>query len=199
MTSTLMVGTWRRGLVTIHTHNEGADNKELFFGTTEDTVEMENPANTAPVFLDDQDRNTPGDQDETVTREVAENTDDGENIGDAFVAEDAGDLLTFELGGADADSFGLTDPTTGTNSGLLADEGGLGLRDEERVHGDDNGDGPTGASDMITVTVMVTDEDDGAVITLITGPAPEPGDTCGGGGRRLGLGVGLQDPAEHHG
>ena len=52
MTSTLMVGTWRRGLVTMTLHNEDADNKELFFGTTETPLQMEDAANTAPVFQD---------------------------------------------------------------------------------------------------------------------------------------------------
>ena len=61
------------------------------------------PANNAPVFAA-----------ATDTREVAENTAAGENIGAPVTATDAdaGDTLTYTLGGADMDSFDI-DPATG--------------------------------------------------------------------------------------
>ena len=109
--------------------------------------------------------------------EVAENTDDGENIGDAFEATDAGDLLTFELGGADAASFGLTDPTTGTNSVYLQTKAELDFETKSEYMVTLTATDPTGASDMITVTVMVTDGTTGAVVGIdVDGDVRENGE-----------------------
>ena len=60
------------------------------------------PANNAPVFAA-----------ATDTREVAENTAAGMPIGDPVAAtdDDAGDTLTYTLGGADAASFAIDDTT----------------------------------------------------------------------------------------
>ena len=66
-------------------------------------VEMENPANAAPKFRDDQDANTPGDQADA-SRSVSENAK-GAAVGDPVTASDAGDLLIYSLSGADAASF----------------------------------------------------------------------------------------------
>ena len=53
--------------------------------------------NKPPAFPD-QDLDTPDDQSETATREVAENTPAGSAIGDPVVAEDEdGDILTYTL------------------------------------------------------------------------------------------------------
>ena len=62
------------------------------------------PANNAPEFPTTEDG----------ARSVAENTAAGENIGDPVAAteDDAGDTLTYTLGGADAASFDI-DPATG--------------------------------------------------------------------------------------
>ena len=148
-------------------HNEDVT-KEVFFGTTESAVEVENLANNAPVFQD-ADRNTPGMQDEMVTREVKENTEDGENIGDAFEAQDVGDLLMFELGGADADSFGLSKPAPDTNLVYLQTKADLDFETKSEYTVTITAKDSTGATDTITVTVMVTDVDEGATITI--GPA----------------------------
>ena len=149
-------------------HNEDAANKEMFFGTTEAAVEVENLANNAPVFQD-ADRNTPGMQDEMVTREIAEDAGDGEDIGDAVEALDPGDLLMFELGGADADSFGLSKPATGTNLVYLQTKADLDYETKSEYTVTITAMDSTGATDTITVTVMVTDVDEGATITI--GPA----------------------------
>ena len=135
----------------------------MFFGTTESTVEEENLANSAPVFQD-ADRNTPGMQDEMVTREIAEDAGDGENIGDAFEATDMGDLLMFELGGADADSFGLSKPATRTNSVYLQTKAALDYETKSEYTVTITAKDSTGAPDTITVTVMVTDVNEGADI-----------------------------------
>ena len=70
-------------------------------------VQQSSPANTAPKFVD-QDPDTAGDQSEETTREVPENTDAGEAIGEAITAGDAnGDWLTYSIGGDDSDSFDI--------------------------------------------------------------------------------------------
>ena len=58
---------------------------------------MEDPANTAPKFRDDQDANTPGDQPDA-ERSVPENVK-GMNVGDPVTASDV-DLLIYSLSGA---------------------------------------------------------------------------------------------------
>ena len=68
-----------------------------------DALEIFEPINIAPVFTE----NSPA------TRMIAENTDAGTNIGDAFEATDANnDTLTYTLGGTDAGTFDI-DTTTG--------------------------------------------------------------------------------------
>ena len=98
-------------------------------------VQESNPANSAPKFPD-QDPNTPGDQSDSTTRKVEENTDAGKPIGAPVDAGD-GDLLLYTLGGADMASFGIDE-----NNGQIKTKAEAGLRDEERVHGDVDGDGP---------------------------------------------------------
>ena len=153
--------------------NMGADDgKTMADGVSDAAVQDEDPANTAPEF-GDQDRNTPGDQDEMVTRSVAENTDAGKNVGDSFTADDSidGDLLMYTLGGPDADSFGLSKPTGIGNSVNLQTKADLDFETKNEYTVTITASDPSGASDMITVTVNVTDEDDGATISL-TNNAP---------------------------
>ena len=70
-----------------------------------------------------------------LTREVKENTEADQSFGDAIEAGDAdSDLLIHTLSGDDADSFGID-----RKNGQFEDEGGVGLRDEECVHGDNHG------------------------------------------------------------
>ena len=70
-------------------------------------------ANKPPVFPD-QNPDEDGDQSDTATREVAENTAAGQAIGDPLAAEDEdGDILTYTLSGADADSSFSIDWATG--------------------------------------------------------------------------------------
>ena len=79
--------------------------------------------NAAPMF-----------ESETDTREVAENTVAGEDIGNPVAASDANDdALTYTLGGADVASFAI-DSDTGQLMTLAA----LGLRDQAHLlrHGD---------------------------------------------------------------
>ena len=138
---------------------------EKVAGVSNATVQAVNPANTAPVF-GDQDRNVPGDQTESVTREVAENTAAKKRVGiEGFTATDADeDLLMYELGGADADSFQLSDPDRAGNTVDLLTKAELDYETKSSYAVTVTATDPSGASDSIAVTVMVTDVDDGAMI-----------------------------------
>ena len=76
--------------------------------------------NAAPVFPD-QDFNTEGDQSDTTSREVPENTAAGRPIGAAVSAHDEDDdLLIYTLSGPDAESFRI-----GRNDGQIKTEAPL--------------------------------------------------------------------------
>ena len=115
--------------------------------------------NASPMFDSD-----------TATREVAENTAAGMNIGAPVTATDADDeMLTYTLTGADAASFDI-----GSATGQLMTKAAL---DYEMPRGAEMSDtntndymvmvtatDPEGASDMITVTIMVTDVDEDTLL-----------------------------------
>ena len=116
----------------------------------EGTGEAPAPANNAPAFAA-----------ATDTREVAENTAAGENIGDPVEAtdDDAGDTLTYTLGGADMASFEI-DAATGQLMTMAA------LDYEDPADADtDNAyevtvtasDGNTADDATIAVTITVAD------------------------------------------
>ncbi len=95
----------------------------------------------------------------TLTRSVAENTPAGTNIGAAVAASDAdaGDTLTYTLGGADAASFDIV-----ATSGQLRTKGAVSYDHEAKasyaltVSAEDD----AGATDSIAVTISVTDVDE---------------------------------------
>ena len=94
--------------------------------------------NRAPVFKD-QDSDTPGTQNQSAMREVAENTD--ANVGSPVTAEDPDpneDPLIYKLSGADAALFGV-----GSDGQIkVKSTTETGLRGaQERLHGDDHGNG----------------------------------------------------------
>ena len=143
--------------------------KTMADGVSDAPVQAIDAANTAPEFKD-QDRDVPGVQDETVTREVAENTEAEKNVGQEFTATDGdNDRLMYTLGGPDAESFGLSDPARMGDSINLQTKAALDFETKDEYTVTITAMDPSGASDMITVTVMVTNVDDGATITL--GPA----------------------------
>ena len=132
--------------------------------------------NTAPVFSDSESNPIT-----EAGRSVVENTAAGENVGTPVAAADNnGDTLTYALGGTDAASFGI-DPLTGqlmTQEALDYETKG---RYEVMVTATD----PEGASDMITVTITVTNLDEAGTVTLSVGAdaltmAPQVGDTITG-------------------
>ena len=120
--------------------------------------------NAAPVFPD-QDFNTEGDQSDRTSREVAENTEAGRNIGAPVSALDEDDdLLIYTLSGPDAEFFRV-----GRNDGQLKTEAPLNYEARSTYTVVVTATDPFGATDSIQVTINVTDEDDPPVITVITG------------------------------
>ncbi len=117
--------------------------------------------NAAPVFPD-LDFHTEGDQSDSTSREVAENTEDGRSIGEAVSArDDDDDLLIYTLRGADAEFFSIS-----RNTGQLMTKAALNYEDRSSYTVLVTATDPFGAMDSIVVTINVTDEDDPAVIRL---------------------------------
>ena len=109
------------------------------------------------------DTDYPGDQSDSTSRKVAENTKAGRNIGSPVSArDDDGDLLIFTLTGADAASFGIS-----RNSGQLKTKAALNYETRDSYTVVVTATDPSGAMDSIVVTINVTDEDDPAVITVL--------------------------------
>ena len=108
----------------------------------------------------------------TATRTIAENTAEGENIGDAITAtdQDSGDTLTYSLGVADTAFFDLVE-TTGqlqtkaaldyeTKSSYIVT---VSVKDSK----DDSGVADTAEDDSIEVTITVTNADEDGTVTLL--------------------------------
>ena len=107
--------------------------------------------NTVPAFPD-MDSDTSGVQD-AQTREVAENTAPGTDIGDPVAADDpdTGDTLTYSLGGTDATSFGITAAT-----GQLQTKAALDYEAKSGYTVTVTATDSSNASGTVTVTINVT-------------------------------------------
>ncbi len=121
--------------------------------------------NAAPVFPD-QDLNTEGDQSYSTIREVPEDTGDNPETGRSIGApvrahDDDDDLLIYTLTGPDAEFFGI-----GRNDGQLKTEAPLNFEVRNSYSVVVTATDPFGAMDSIRVTIIVTDEDDPAHITV---------------------------------
>ena len=138
--------------------------------TTANRVLAKRSTNTPPVFKDADGMEIP---DATgITREVAENTPKGVAVGAPVAATDSeGDVLTYTLGdGNDASSFSI-DVATGQlrTSAALNREAGGGESYTVMVTATDPYVGTgVGNSDMISVTINVTNVDEDP---KVTGPA----------------------------
>ena len=120
--------------------------------------------NAAPVFPD-QDYTTEGDQSDSTTREVPENSEKERSIGAPVSAHDEDDdLLIYTLSGPDAELFRI-----GRNDGQLKTEAPLNFEVRSSYSVVVTATDPFGATDSIVVTIEVTDEDDPAEITVNTG------------------------------
>ena len=149
-------------------YTDGEDSGKSAMAKSENSVQRPRGANNAPMFADDQDPVTDGDQPEAV-REVAENTPAGQAIGNPVVAEDDdGDILTYTLTGTDADSFDI-DWATGqimTKAALDAESGDASYT--VTVRATDPAGVPatdTVYSDTVEVTINVTDVNEPPAVT----------------------------------
>ena len=138
-----------------YTDAAGTDTDMEYSPATMMVIMMTMTSNAAPMF-----------DSETDTREVAENTAAGVNIGAPVTATDAdSDTLTYALDGTDEASFDI-----GSATGQLMTKAAL---DYEMPRGAEMSDtntndymvtvkatDPEGASDMITVTIIVTNVDE---------------------------------------
>ena len=154
--------------VATYKDNQNKDTEEHAVGSSEYPAQASNPANSAPVFAD-QDLNTAGDQSDMAVRSVPENMS-GANVGDPVAVTDPdGEPLMLDLMGDDADLFKVTNAGQITTAEELDYEG---LPEGAKYHmvtliAVD----PSGASDSILVQINVTDAQDDAVIMPHLPPA----------------------------
>ena len=152
--------------------SDGVDNSTdtaTLTQTTTKAVQAPPTSNAAPKF-GIQDREIDGDDaaPESVTRKVKE----GNKPVAEFNATDT-DLLTFSLGGADGGMFKLSDPSDETNDVSLSFADAPDFEDPGDADGDNSYEvsieakDPSGATDTLTVTVVVEDVDDKPSISLV--------------------------------
>ena len=158
--------TYTDNVVTDGDDDDNLDDPVSIHKTSERPVQADTAENAAPKFPD-QDPNTLGDQSDTATRSVAENTEEGQPIGAPVNANDT-DLLLFTIGGADADSF------TVDNNGQLKTKAKLDYETKNTYMVVLTATDPSGATDAIMVTINVTDVNDEATIALVPDEPVEP-------------------------
>ena len=153
-------------LTAVATYTDGnaneADGKD-YAATSAANNPLVATTNEAPKFPD-QDDDTEGVQ-TAQERNIAENTAEAQNIGDAVAAMDEDTNLTYALGGPDAASFGIVD-----NSGQLQTKAALDKETKDTYTVTVTATDSFGVSSTITVTINVTEVDE---IPELTGEAPE--------------------------
>ena len=142
------VGFYLRATVT-YTDGHGLDKSAM--ATSAHTVQSINEPNNPPVFPD-QDSEMPGDQSDTATRMVEENTAAGEDVGAPFGAEDSDDdILTYTLDTAAAVTFDI-----GQATGQIRTKADLDADDVASYTVTVTATDPAGVTDSIMVTITVT-------------------------------------------
>ena len=135
---------------------EDAENDKTAEAASVHAVRAKPETNIAPAFP------TQGTAGTAQTREVAENTPSGRNIGAPVVASDSGDVLTYSIDATDDQTFDI-DRATGqlkTQAPLNADSGGTTSYGVTVTATD-----PFGAMAMAEVTITVTGVDEDPSIT----------------------------------
>ena len=155
-------GKYLRATATSYTDPQGSGQPAVSAASA-NAVEIDD-TNRAPTFPD-QDMEAEGDQTDQ-KREIAENTDAGEDIGvedgvaQPVVATDPNeDTLTYTLGGADAASFDIVD-----TSGQLQTKAPLDREDKDTYMVTVTATDPSGLSATVNVTIKVTDVDEAPTI-----------------------------------
>ena len=143
------VGFYLRATVT---YNDGQGEGKRAMATSAHTVQSINEPNADPVFPD-QDPGTTGDQSDTATRMVEENTAAGEDVGLPVVAEDGDDdILTYTLGDTAADDAFDIEAATGQ----ITTKAELNTETTPTYAVTVTATDPAGMTDVITVTITVT-------------------------------------------
>ena len=162
------IGSYLRAKAS-YTDAEGSDKTQM--AMSEYSMQRLRGANEAPVFPD-QDPDDDGDQSDTATRMVPENTAAGMAIGDPVVAEDANDdVLTYTLTGAGADSFDINWATGQIMTKAALDAEANDATYTVTVRATDPSGIPqvetaqTANSDTIEVTITVTNIDEPPTVT----------------------------------
>ena len=118
----------------------------------------DNPVQAAPAG----NNSAPAFSENTAARSVAENTATEISFGTPVTASDANsDTLTYTLGGADADSFGIV-----AASGQLQTRDPLDYESRSSYQVTVTAADPSNASDSIAVTITVTNEDEAGAVVL---------------------------------
>ena len=151
------IGSTLRAVAT-YRDGEDEDEDKSARGVSFRSVRSAPGSNTPPVFPD-QDLNADGVQ-KNQTREVAENTAAGRNIGPPVVANDSGDLLTYSLSGGGAVSFDIV-----RNSGQIKTKAALDFETTRSYSVTVTATDPFDASDESIVTITVTDVNEDPAFT----------------------------------
>ena len=141
------------------TYDDGEGEGKTAHMVSDNPVRAEPYENAAPVFKNVYDEEITGD----IERSVAEDASPGDPVGDPVVAtDDARDVLTYTLGGANASSF---DIDSGTGQIKVGAGVTLDAETDDSYTVTVTATDPPGDDDEITVTIAVTDVDEVPMIT----------------------------------